>query len=172
MTQQQQLAKYLNLGLVVAFPVAWFAPLLKTGLLPQWQMPSWLGGSTLFAPDTITVVSGLQKLWQTDVFLALAVTFFALVAPILKCLGMSLIHFNLLKSSTQPMIAVIGKLAMADIFILALYIVIAKGIGVGTISIAWGLYLFTAAVMASLFVSFVEKGKASPAEGEKAKSTF
>ncbi len=57
------------------------------------------------------------------------------------------------------MIALMGKLAMADIFILALYIVIAKGIGVGQIGVAWGLYLFTACVMISLFVSFVEKGK-------------
>ena len=151
-----QLAKSLNLALVVAFPIAWFAPLIRTGLLPEWQMPSWLGGSTLFEPDTITVVSGLQKLWETDVFLAITVTFFALVAPMLKCLGMSLIHFKLLSKATQPAIAVMGKLAMADIFILALYVVIAKGIGLGQIGVAWGLYLFTASVMVSLFVSFVD----------------
>jgi uncharacterized transporter YbjL len=46
-----------------------------------------------------------------------------------------------------------GKLAMADIFILSLYVVIAKGIGIGKIEVAWGLYLFTGAVIASLFVS-------------------
>ena len=155
------LAKIMNLALVVAFPIAWFAPLIRTGLLPQWQMPSWLGGSTLFAPDTITVISGLQKLWETDVFLAIAVTFFALVAPMLKCLGMSLIHFNLLSSATQPVISMMGKLAMADIFILALYVVIAKGIGIGQIEVAWGLYLFTAAVIISLFVSFVDAPKGS-----------
>ena len=153
------LAKLLNLALVVIFPIAWFAPLIKTGLLPAWQMPAWLGGSTLFEPDTITVISGLQKLWETDVFLAIAVTVFALVAPMLKCLGMSLIHFNLMSTKTQPMIAFMGKLAMADIFILALYVVIAKGIGIGQIEVAWGLYLFTAAVIASLFVSIMETRK-------------
>lgn len=153
---KRALAKYLNLALAVAFPIAWFAPLLKTGLLPQWQMPEWLGGSTLFAPDTITVISGLQKLWETDVFLALAVTLFALVAPMLKCLGMSLVHFNLLSRSAQPAIAKMGKLAMADIFILALYIVIARGIGIGQIEVAWGLYLFTASVIASLIVSLLD----------------
>ncbi len=159
--KKEQVAKYLNLSLVIAFPIAWFAPLLRTKLFPEWQMPFWLGGSTLFAPDTLTVVSGLQKLWQTDIFLAIAVTFFALVAPMLKCLGMSLIHLNLLSYSTQPMIGLLGKLAMADIFILALYIVIAKGIGIGTIEVAWGLYLFTASVIVSLFVSFVEYTKVS-----------
>lgn len=152
---KQDIAKYLNLSLVVTFPVAWFAPLLRTGLLPQWQMPSWLGGSTLFSPDTISVISGLQKLWEVDVFLAIAVTFFALVAPMLKCLGLALIHFHLLSAKTQPAISFMGKLAMADIFILALYIVIAKGIGIGQIEVAWGLYLFTVAVIASLFVSLI-----------------
>ena len=149
----KQIAKYLNLALFFAFPIAWFAPLIRTGLLPKWEMPSWLGGSTLFAPDTISVISGLQKLWETDVFLAIAVTFFALVAPMLKCVGMALIHFNLLSSHAQPAIAFMSKLAMADIFILALYIVIAKGIGIGEIEVAWGLYLFTAAVILSLIVS-------------------
>lgn len=153
----QLTARYLNLSLIVAFPVAWFAPLIETGLLPRFRMPAWLGGSTLFEPDTITVVSGIQKLWETDVFLALAVTFFALVAPMLKCLGMALIQFGLLSAVAQPAIALLGKLAMADIFILALYIVIAKGIGVGQIEVAWGLYLFTAAVIASLAISLIAK---------------
>lgn len=153
--------KLLNLALLVAFPVAWFAPLIKTGLVPEWRMPSWLGGSTLFEADTITVISGLQKLWSTDVFLAIAVTFFALVAPILKSTGLALIHFNLLSQATQPVIAALGKLAMADIFILALYVVIAKGIGIGTIEIEWGLYLFTGAVIASLLVSLMP-GKTAP----------
>ena len=54
------LTKILNLGLLVAFPVAWFAPLIRTGLLPEWTMPRWLGGTTLFEADTITVISGLQ----------------------------------------------------------------------------------------------------------------
>ncbi len=150
---RSELTKYLNLMLVVAFPIAWFAPLIRTGLLPEWQMPVWLGGNTLFSPDTMTVISGLQKLWGTDVFLAIAVTFFALVAPMMKCLGIALIQFGLLSSATRPTITVMGKLAMADIFILSLYVVIAKGIGIGKIEVAWGLYLFTGAVIASLFVS-------------------
>lgn len=149
--------KYLNLCLLVLFPVTWFAPLLKTGLIKEMHMPVWLGGSTLFSPDTVTIISGLQKLWETDVFLAIAVTFFALVAPLLKSLGLALIHFGLLSPSVQPVLSKLGKLAMADIFILALYIVVAKGIGVGKIDVAWGLYLFTLCVMASLLLSFFEK---------------
>ena len=63
-------ARLVNFALIVVFPVAWFAPLMRTGLLPEWQMPGWLGGKTLFSPDEITVISGLQALWEADVFLA------------------------------------------------------------------------------------------------------
>jgi len=55
---------------------------------------------------------------------------------------------------------VLGKLAMADIFLIALYIVVAKGIGVGRVETAWGLYLFTACILASIAISFfTEKPK-------------
>jgi paraquat-inducible protein A len=151
--------KYLNLSLVFAFPIAWFSPLLTTGLLPQWQMPLWLGGKRLFEPDTLTVISGIQALWETDVLLALAVTFFVLVAPLLKCLGMALIHFNLLTEAAQPVITTLGKLAMSEVFILAIYIVISKGVGVWQIEVAWGLYLFTAAVLTSLGISLIDTRK-------------
>ena len=150
------MTRLLNLALLIAFPIAWFAPLIRTGLVPEWQMPSWLGGSTLFEADTITVISGLQKLWQVDVPLALAVTFFALVAPILKCTGLALIQFGYLDRRAAPVVAILGKLAMADIFILALYIVIAQGIGIGQIEVAWGLYLFTGCVIVSLGLSIYE----------------
>jgi hypothetical protein len=48
---------------------------------------------------------------------------------------------------------------MADIFLIALYIVIARGVGVGRVETAWGLYLFTAAVLASLALSWAEKSR-------------
>lgn len=149
----ETLARYANLVLVVLFPIAWFAPLIRTGLLPDWQLPIWLGGVELFSLTGITVISGLQALWATDVFLAIAVTFFALVAPLLKCLGLALIDFGLLSRSVKPTIAILGKLAMADIFILAMYVVVAKGIGIGEIEVAWGLYLFTGCVILSLLLS-------------------
>jgi paraquat-inducible protein A len=159
MTPFHQFIKYLNLTLMVVFPIAWFSPLLTTGLLPQWHMPVWLGGKILFEPDTLTVISGIQALWETDVLLGLAVTFFVLVAPLLKCLGMALIHFNLMTEAVQPVITTLGKLAMAEVFILAIYIVISKGVGVGQIEVAWGLYLFTAAVLTSLCISLIDKRK-------------
>ncbi|MEI6797606.1 MAG: paraquat-inducible protein A [Pseudomonadota bacterium] len=112
----------------------------------------------LFSLKGVSVVSGLQALWEKDVFLAIAVTFFALVAPLLKCLGLALIDFGLLDKRVKPVIGVLGKLAMADIFILAMCVIVAKGIGIGEIEVAWGLYLFTGCVIASLLLSIREPG--------------
>lgn len=137
------LLRYANLALLILFPVAWFAPLLRAGLLP------------LFGLSEISVISGLQALWQADVFLALLVTALALFAPYLKTIGLALMHFRLLSPRVLPALHVLGRLAMADIFLIALYIVVAKGVGVGRVETAWGLYLFTGCILASLVLSFL-----------------
>lgn len=146
--------KLLNLLLLVAFPIAWFAPLLKAGLLP------------FFALSEISVLSGLVALWEKDIFLALIVTIFALVSPYLKTVGLALIHFGKASPRLLKPIALLGKLAMADIFLIALYIVIAKGVGVGRLEVGWGLYLFTACVLVSLACSMQTKvdAGATPAD--------
>ncbi|HBS49645.1 MAG TPA: paraquat-inducible membrane protein A [Rhodobacteraceae bacterium] len=127
-----------NLALLVLYPVAWFAPMLRAGLLP------------LFGLSEISVVTGLQSLWRSDVFLALVVTAFALFAPYLKTIGLALVQFGLLDTRALPALRTLGKLAMADIFLIAIYITVAKGIGLGHVETAWGLYLFTGCILASL----------------------
>ena len=130
-----------NLTLLVLFPLSWFAPLMRAGLLP------------LFGLSEISVITGLQSLWDSDPALALAVTFMAVFAPLLKTLGLALIHFRLLVPGLLPVLGWLGKLAMADVFLIALYIVVVKGVGLATVEVAWGLYLFTGCVLASIVVS-------------------
>ena len=138
--------KISNLALLILYPIAWFAPLMRAGLLP------------LFDLSEISVVTGLQSLWASDVFLALLVTLFALVAPYLKTLGLALIQFDLLSPRLLPALHIMGKMAMADVFLIALYITLSKGIGFGRIETAWGLYLFTFCILTSLVISyFTEK---------------
>ena len=134
--------KYLNLTLLVLFPVAWFAPLLRAALLP------------IFGMDEVSVITGLQSLWASDAPLALLVTFLAVFAPYAKTIGLALLHWNLLSPTTLPVLDILGKLAMADVFLIALYIVIVKGAGYVTIETAWGLYLFTGCVLASILISW------------------
>ena len=60
----------------------------------------------------------MQSLWDSDVILALIVTAFALFAPYLKTIGLGLLHFGLLSPKTNPFLSWLGKLAMADIFLI------------------------------------------------------
>lgn len=133
--------KWLNLALLVLFPVSWFAPLLRAGLLP------------LFGLDEISVITGLQSLWASDVALALLVTVMAVFAPMAKTAGLALLDFGLLSPRALPALRILGKLAMADVFLIALYIVVVKGVGLATVEVAWGLYLFTACILLSLILS-------------------
>lgn len=137
--------KYLNLALLILFPIAWFAPLLRAALLP------------VFGMDEISVITGLQSLWESDAALALLVTFLAIFAPYAKTIGLALLHWNLLSSRTLPALEILGKLAMADVFLIALYIVIAKGAGHVTVETAWGLYLFTGCILAQVLISWKTK---------------
>lgn len=145
------LAKALNLALLVLFPVAWFAPLLHAGI----NLP-------LFGTEAISVVSGLQALWETDILLALLVTFFAIFAPILKVIGVAMIQFGLMRRKVLPAMEFLGKLAMADIFLIALYIVVVKGVHLAKVETGWGLYLFTFCVLASIFASHATAKKTAP----------
>ncbi|MBQ2263041.1 MAG: paraquat-inducible protein A [Loktanella sp.] len=137
----QRLLAIANLSLLILFPVAWFAPLMRAGLLP------------LFGLREISVISGMQALWRSDVFLALLVTVLAIFIPYLKTIGLALVHFGLLADKTLPVLGWMGKLAMADVFLIALYIVVFQTQGLGHIETAWGLYLFTGCILASIMIS-------------------
>ncbi|MCF6304980.1 MAG: paraquat-inducible protein A [Rhodobacteraceae bacterium] len=137
--------KLLNLSLLVLFPVAWFAPMANAGLLP------WFGRTD------ISVITSISSLWETDVFLASLVAGFAIVAPTLKTLLLAAIHLGWLGSNMLDALAILAKLAMADIFLIALLIVMAKGVGIGQIETGWGIYLFTFCVMLSMLVTELTK---------------
>lgn len=144
--------RLVNLSLLVLFPIAWFAPLLRAGLLP------------LFGLSEISVISGLQSLWRSDVALALLVTVLALFAPYLKTIGLALIHFGLMRRKALPVLHILSKLAMADVFLIALYIVVVKGVGLATVETAWGLYLFTGCILTSMIVGHLT-AKRGPGAG-------
>lgn len=132
----------LNLALLVLFPLAWTAPLMRAGLLP------------LFGLEEISVLSGLAALWQGgEVALALLVALFALVAPMAKTVALALVHLSKAPLALMPAVQILGKLAMADVFLIAVYVTLAKGMAVGRVETAWGLWLFTACVLTSLGVA-------------------
>lgn len=139
MTFQTRALIALNLSLLVLYPVAWTAPLMRAGLLP------------LFGLEEISVLSGVAALWTDgEVALAGIVVLFALIAPMLKTICLALIHLSKMPQRLLPALQFLSKLAMADIFLIAVYITLAKGLSVGRVETAWGLWLFTACVLGSL----------------------
>ncbi|MBO6603269.1 MULTISPECIES: paraquat-inducible protein A [Paracoccaceae] len=141
-----------NLALLILFPISWTAPLMRAGVLP------------LFGLEEISVLSGIAALWEDEKLLAVLVTIFALIAPMAKTIAIALIHLGRLPGRALRVTTMLGKLAMADIFLIALYIVLAKGVSVGRIETAWGLWLFTACVLASLAISLAS-GRRLAADG-------
>ena len=135
--------KLLNLCLLVLYPCAWVAPLFRAGLLP------------LFGLSEISLLTGLQSLWQSDIFLAIIVFLFAFFAPYAKTVGLVMVHFNMQSARSLPLLVMLGRLAMADVFLIALYITTLKGIGFGTVETAWGLYLLTGCILASFVISYL-----------------
>jgi paraquat-inducible protein A len=136
-----------NLALIGLFPLAWFAPLLQVRL--------WRWG----AEREITVINGLQALWADEPALALLVTFFAIVAPTVKVLGLALVHFRLLSPRLLGALWWIGRLAMADVFLVAVWIVAFKGLGIGQVTVLWGLWLFTGCILATLVLSLATEAQ-------------
>jgi len=137
-----KLLRFANYALLILYPVAWFAPLLKAGFI----LP-------IFGLTEISVVSGLQSLWENDVALALVVTMLAIFVPYMKTIAIALIPARLLSPRLLPLLTWLGRLAMADVFLVALYIVIAKASAPTHIETLWGLWLFTGCVLASLVIS-------------------
>ena len=133
-----------NLALLILFPLSWWAPLMRAGLLP------------LFGLSEVSILSGLAALWEAREWaLAVLVAGFALVAPMLKTLLLLRVQISGGSARLMGWLQVMGKLAMADIFLIAVYITIAKGIAVGRVETAWGLWLFTGCVLASLAISLL-----------------
>ena len=131
-----------NLSLLLLYPIAWLAPLAHAGILP------------FFTGSTLSIVGGIGDLWETDAVLAGIVAIAAVVAPYLKTILLAAIQMRLVSGPRWiGVLTVAGKLSMADVFLLALYIVLVKGVGVGHVTTSWGLYLFTGCVLASLVLT-------------------
>src|SRR5690625_1410136 len=85
--------------------------------------------------------------------LAALVGLFAIAIPYGKTLLLAVVHLGWLGPRSVALVEAVGRLSMADVFLVAVYIVVTKGVGVGYVAAAWGLWLFTACVLLSLVVS-------------------
>ncbi len=134
-----------NLLLLLLFPAAWLAPLAEASVLP------------LFGGTEISILGGVVELWEDDPALAALVALFAVVMPYAKTLTLAAIHFGRLGLRPMPLVELLGKLSMADVFLIAVYIVVVKGTAFASIESQWGLWLFTICVLVSMLISHLTK---------------
>jgi uncharacterized paraquat-inducible protein A len=154
---------------VTRFIIAGSCILLGLGLIaPTLTISPQAGGITwiikIIAPEelaasTYSILGVIQKLYQTnDIFLAVLLAVFSVFSPILKLSfywhATSLENSKKFNSTIQ-IIHYVGKFSMAEVFALALIIVVIKSFpGGSTANLEWGAYLFTFSVICSMVVSF------------------
>ncbi len=153
---------------VTRFLIAASSLLLGLGLIaptltiyPQAGELTWL--IKLFAPEelvisTYSILGVIQKLFQSnDIFLALILVLFSVFSPVIKLSFYW--HATNQKNSKKfnsilKVIHYIGKFSMAEVFALALIIVVIKSFpGGSSAQLEWGAYMFTFSVISSIAVS-------------------
>ena len=133
----------LLLASLVFVPVTWWLPLFTARVPFLWR-------------HEVSVASGLVELWRLDLLLFAAVLLFSVITPLVKGLALVWVWFRLpiVRARTWlDRLALLGKLSMTEVFLLAVILVGIKGVGIGTVEVSWGLQAFVVAVLLSLAAS-------------------
>jgi paraquat-inducible protein A len=137
------IAPLLAIGLII-LPVTWWMPLFHTELL-------------VFIENDVSVIGAAQSLVEIDWFLCAVVVLFGMIVPVGKLLGLLVAWTMLPGERGRRWISAlnkIGKFSMLDVFLIAITIVGLKGVGLGKVEIAPGLYAFSGVVLMILGLSF------------------
>lgn len=135
------------LALLVLYPWAWVAPVAETGL-NQW-VDSWLGG------NEVSIVGTVTALWESDPALAVLVGALAVALPYVKALVMLAVALGWQAVRLALAVEWLGRFAMADVFLLAVYVAVTKGTSLGYLVPVWGLWLFTGCVLVSILLGLL-----------------
>lgn len=142
----------MQLAILAAVPVAWTAPLFTARVPWLWR-------------QDVSIVSGLVDLWAIDRLLFAVVLLFSVIAPAAKAVVGLWLWYRVPAAATShwpERLAILGKLAMTEIFLLAVAIVGFKGVGLGQVETRWGMWWLTGVVVAGLGVSMVMERSLSP----------
>ena len=138
----QGIGPLLLVGLALG-PVTWWLPLFTARVPFLWR-------------QDVSIASGLVELWRLDWPLFAAVLLFSVVAPLVKAVALVWVWYRVPADRCGRLLdrlALLGKLAMTEVFLLAVIIVGLKGVGIGKVETAWGLPALVLATSASFAVS-------------------
>lgn len=128
---------------LMALPISWHLPLFRTELL-------------IFLESDVTMLGAVRSLAGIDIFLCTIVVLFGMLIPFLKLAALLYAWFSLPQAQAGAWIKTISgfsKYSMLDIMLIAVVIVGLKGIGMGKVSVEYGLYVYAGVVIAVLLLS-------------------
>lgn len=129
--------------LLAALPVSWHLPLFRTELL-------------VFLENDVTLLGAVRSLAEADIFLCAVVVLFGMAIPVLKLSALLYAWIALPRARASAWIRTISKLSkfsMLDIMLIAVVVVGLKGIGMGKVTVEYGLYVYAGVVISALLLS-------------------
>ncbi len=131
------------IALGILFPIVLLIPLLKTKIL-------------FVTYNEIILLRAAYDLFFIDKFLFVVVFVFGILLPAIKMGLSSLCWYRVpirLAQRWADRLALLSKLSMLDVMLLAIFIIAFKGTVIGTVEIEPGLYLYTALIVGSLLLN-------------------
>ena len=117
----------------------------------------------MFWKSTYSVWNGVVELWnQNELALSAILFFFSIIFPFAKLIGLTIIWFLMLPEEKRRWVlhglGILGKWSMLDVFIVAILIVLVKLGPLVKVEPREGVYVFTAAIAASMLTTmYIER---------------
>jgi len=155
---------HILLGVGLAAPCMTVTPRMgaHTGLA------EWLG--LLDEPRTYSILSGIRALIVGDgLWIGLLLLLFSVVFPIAKLIALRVAMGVGAPNRLHHLLGAIGRFSMADVFVVALLVVVSKTFPGGTtIDLRWGLYAFAGAALLTMMVTSLADRRSRSVDQEQA----
>jgi paraquat-inducible protein A len=133
----------ISLLLLVLLPGAFFVPLLSTGF--------WV-----FRKSNLTLAHAVYELYSIDESLFVIVAVFGILCPITKSIMSAYCWYYVRISTVEKYLVAlsyVAKLSMLDVMLLAVFVIALKGVGIGSVHVRYGLYVYATVVVSSLVLN-------------------
>jgi len=134
--------------------------LLAAALIAALSLPFMQIRKLVFWKDDYSIFTSLHGLWTSrNYFLVLVIFFFSIVFPFAKLATLAWLWFRPCSDQQRRwwvgVLGALGKWSMLDVFVVAFLIVLVKAKALADASARSGVYLFCAAIAASIVTSSI-----------------
>ena len=142
---------------------AWDVPAMGTLaialLIAGWFLPTLKLSKFIFGSDEYSIWQSVTGMWQSgDYILALIIFFFSMIFPAAKLGVLGWVWLRPMqdetRQSTLNWVEALGKWSMLDVFVVAVMVVLVKAKALLDAAPMYGIYLFAAAIVLSMIVSW------------------